>query len=193
MLDELFVTTRFPFSSGFWAFPGTPEYGSCWLRPLDPPHKIRIPRLTPASLDPQDATRNMVQFAHVDGLQPTLRWESFPRPRDRIAKNDAIISRIRDVTYDLKIWEALGGYRKRLVCDRSGLPAPEYTLEQPLEPDRDYYWSFRARYHMDGEPQATRWAFSLVPAPPGGMDNSGGYCNLDNIPPSNYFRFTTRH
>ncbi len=45
----------------------------------------------------------------VDSLQPTLRWEAFPRPEDREADREGLLSRISDVTYDLKIWKAPAG------------------------------------------------------------------------------------
>ena len=42
----------------------------------------------------------------VDSLQSTLRWESFPRPQDREAQSEGLLSRVSSVTYDLRIWKA---------------------------------------------------------------------------------------
>ena len=39
----------------------------------------------------------------VDSLQPTLRWETFPRPADFAADTTGVMSRVRNVTYDLRI------------------------------------------------------------------------------------------
>lgn len=78
----------------------------------------------------------------------------------------------------------------RLAYQRSGLPQPEHALTYALEPHTRYYWTFRARYTLDERQQATRWAFSLAPATAAGMP-AGGTCDLDEIPPTNYFRFMT--
>jgi hypothetical protein len=132
----------------------------------------------------------MVLYSEVDSLQPTLRWEPFPRPRDQKPKNEKLLSQIRDVTYDLKIWQAMNDYPARLVCDVTGLPEPQYHLPYPLKHNTKYFWTFRARYTLRGQPQVTRWAFSLAPAIAEGM-GPGGTCDLDEIPSTNYYRFTT--
>ena len=119
-----------------------------------------------------------------------MRWEPFPRPRDIKPGNKAVLPRIGAVTYDLKIWEAASGFPSRLVYQRNGLPRPEHTLDYALEPHTRYFWTFRARYTFDARPQATRWAFSSVPATAAGMP-PGGTCELDEIPATNYFRFVT--
>lgn len=196
ILDELFIVTDFPFDTGLWTMPGRPEFGICWFRPLYPPYRQRS---MPASVwegmrhpltGEQEIARNLILYTPVDSLRPTLRWEAFPRPRDVKPQNESVLSRISDVSYDLKIWEATSGYPSRLVYQGSGLSQPEHTLAYELAPHTRYYWTFRARYRLDGRAQATRWAFSLAPAAVPGMP-AGGTCELDNIPPTNYFRFET--
>lgn len=190
ILDELFTVTRFPFDSGLWAVPGQPGFGACWFRPEYPElkytslwHSIR-----------HNAPGIQVLYPEVDSLQPLLRWEPFPRPRDRKPANAAILKGIGGVTYDLKLWEAFDGYPERLIEDVSGLAEPRYRPGFPLKPASQYFWTVRARYQLDGQPQVSRWAFSSIPSnvpleyplrPPGGT------CDLDAIPPSNYFRFRT--
>jgi hypothetical protein len=63
------------------------------------------------------------------------------------------------VSYDLRIWEAERCERSRLVYERSGLAAPEHRLETSLAPAQRYFWSFRARFIVDGLPIVTEWAF----------------------------------
>jgi len=68
----------------------------------------------------------------VETIQPTFRWE----PVDE-----------RDARYDLIIYESHGRYAAvgREVYYREGLAEPEHTLEVPLQPNREYYWSVRVR------------------------------------------------
>jgi len=69
----------------------------------------------------------------VESLQPTFRWE----PVDE-----------RDARYDFVIYEShsvLFAAVGREVYYREGLTEPEHTLEVPLQPNREYYWSVRVR------------------------------------------------
>ena len=189
ILDELFLVTAFPFPSGMWAPPGDPAFSTCWFRPIYPERQLR-PLYDfmrhPQVLDPQ---RDMLLYPVVDSLRPTLEWEPLPRPRDRRPENQDVIAGLKDVQYDLKIWEANDGHPGRLVYDRPGLTESRHRLTYPLGPATRYFWTFRARYQLDGEPQATRWAFSLAPVNP--PMPATGSCNLDVIPDPNYYRFAT--
>lgn len=187
VVEEMFVVTAFPFASGMGALPGSPGYGACWFAPLRPPQRYRGLKefmLHPQGLDPQ---RDMLLTDTVDSLQPTLAWEGLPRPRDRTPENADVVSRIDGVSYELRIWEAPRGYPERLVYDRVGLPEPEHRLEYPLHAGTAHFWSFRARYRLAGEPQASRWAFSLIPS----AALVSNACDLDEIPAANYYRFRT--
>lgn len=183
--DELFLATEFPYDSGLWVFPGRPGWGSCWFEPLEPRqrHRSMSGSLGDASPD------RMLLWDTVPANPPTLRWEPFPRPRD--AGDTRTARRIRDVRYDLMIWEAPDGVRGRLVYAVRGLPAPEHRLLHPLPHGRGFFWTFRARYRLDGSTRATPWAFSLLPSTGVGMP-LGGTCEPTFIPDSNYFRFRTR-
>jgi len=69
----------------------------------------------------------------VETLQPTFRWEPVAEP---------------DARYDFIIYESYGGVVAavgREVYYREGLQAPEHTLEVPLQPKHEYYWSIRVR------------------------------------------------
>jgi hypothetical protein len=101
---------------------------------------------------------NEIVFVEVDSLQPTLRWESFPRPQD--LKEDKALSSIKNVTYDLKIWRSDDGYPAAVMCSKQGLREPHYKLEEPLEPCSKYFWTIRARFEIDGKMRVTEWGIS---------------------------------
>lgn len=102
-------------------------------------------------------------FLKVDSLQPTLRWEPFPRSHDIRRDHQNLLSRIRDVTYDLKIWNSTYEFPDRVIYTRQGLLEPFHKIEQPLEPCAKYFWTVRARFKIDGETRVTEWGISEVP------------------------------
>lgn len=141
--DEAFLITPIdlPFVSNAWE-------SHCWLEPVYPEFKAFDGYL-------------------VDTLQPTLRWTAFPRDVDRRELDPAVLQKIGEVTYDLRIWDeavevrnrpANERWRNRIVYERTGLVAPQHTMEVPLAPGSRYYWSVRARFVVDDRSMATRWA-----------------------------------
>lgn len=97
-------------------------------------------------------------FGTVDSLLPTLRWSAFPRDADRAYLGPAF-EHVAGVSYEVRIWEVEGcAERGLLVYERTGLPLPEHRLEHPLAPGRQYFWSFRGRFFLDGQPSVTPWA-----------------------------------
>ena len=103
---------------------------------------------------------NEILFVEVDSLQPTLRWESFPRPQDLIEDKEEMIYLMRNVTYDLKIWSAEGDCPHAIIYSKQGLREPYYKLEVPLEPCSKYLWTIRARFEIDGKVRVTEWGIS---------------------------------
>ena len=190
IVDELFLVTNFPFDSGLWALPGHPAFGTCWFRPI-------YPELKYSSLwysIRHDSPGIHVLYPEVDSVQPLLKWEAFPRPRDLKKGNLPLLNKISDVTYDLKIWEAINDYPERLVYDRTGLNDSQHRPIVPLKPSTKYFWTLRARYKLAGQSQVTRWAFSSMPSNVPSdypVRSPGGTCDLDAIPSTNYFRFIT--
>lgn len=185
VIDELFLVTAFPFDSGLWTFPGRQGYGFCWFEPLEPVQRHRTFTGSLADASPD----TMLRWDYVPANPPTLRWEAFPRPRD--ARDAHTLARIGDVSYDLLVWAAPDGVRRELVYAARNLPAPEHRLLHPLPHHARFFWTFRARYRLDGAPRVTPWAFSAIPATGVGMP-AGGSCEPVFIPDSNYFRFRTR-
>ena len=100
-----------------------------------------------------------VEFVTINGLQPTLRWEAFPRPHDLNTRETQ--HQITDVTYELKIYTAVPAgiflIPERQIYARRGLPTPYHQLEQPLEPCAEYFWTVRARFKLDSRYRATEW------------------------------------
>ena len=115
-------------------------------------------------------------YTDVDSLQPTLRWQSFPRQEDLDADPEGVLSRVSAVSYDLKIWKAMEGYPIRriqreksadpgeLVYSRTGLPDPSHRVETPLEPSTRYFWTVRARFKTNGHSRVTEWGEQVLVA-----------------------------
>lgn len=96
-------------------------------------------------------------WAKVDSLQPTLRWEKFPRPADSKTGGDELRKRLRNVTYDLRIWRGDILRPLELVYERTGLAVPEHKLAMPLTAASEYFWTIRARFEIDGNPRVLEW------------------------------------
>ena len=137
-------------------------------------------------------------FDKVDSVQPTLRWESFPRPNDRAGDRAATQGRIHQVTYELRIFKAQripfretwgpGGYLAYVgflpgeeVYVREALLEPFHKLEKPLEPSAWYFWTVRARFKIDGHLRVTEWGVALPEIAR----------RLPQVPNPFYYRFQT--
>lgn len=127
-----------------------PEYPENRYRQFCAPYSCTIPEIV---------------FTEVDSLQPTFKWESFPRLRSIEKDEQGFLSKIKDVTYDLKIWKAENEFPSFLIYSRQALPEPSHRIEQPLEPCAKYFWSVRARFKIDGETRVTEWGISQIPEP----------------------------
>ena len=103
-------------------------------------------------------------ISYVDSLQPTFRWEAFPRPEDLKVDKAGRLATARNPTYDLRIWRAENRFPAELVYARSGLTEPVHTVEIPFVPDTLYLWTIRARFELNGEPRVMEWGV-LTPGP----------------------------
>ena len=93
-------------------------------------------------------------FVPVDSLQPTLKWESFPRNRDLAGSMANVYRRIEDVRYELVLAEA--GFPDR-VYRRDGLKEASHKVETPLKSRTKYLWTVRACFRIGEEPRCTEW------------------------------------
>ena len=148
----------------------------CGLRPIYP--KIRRSFFTPKK----------IVYVKVDSLQPTLQWESFPTPEGKPAVKMELLSRISDVTYDLKIWRVEYDLPMELAYTRQRLLDSSHKIEHPLEPSTRYFWTVRANFKLDGQSRVTKWSFSRKPRPSPEIPDP---CRPDYIPIPNYLRFIT--
>lgn len=180
--DEIFLVTplELPVVSA-WEIPstGSPRYGICWLAPVYP----EVDKLyNPFSPPPTSCSPTVLLFSTIDTVRPRLRWGEFPRDLDRQQLDPAIIKKIDNVAYDLKIWEAEDCDRGRLIYQRTGLVGPEHLMEESLAPASRYFWSVRARFDFDGLPMVTRWAF---------FDTYSRNCFSNDLHNWQYHRFIT--
>lgn len=93
----------------------------------------------------------------TDSLQPTLRWEAFPRLGDLKADKAGRLATVRNPAYELRIWRAEGYFPAELVYTRTGLTEPVHTVETVLASDTLYLWTIRARFELSGESRVTEW------------------------------------
>ena len=98
-----------------------------------------------------------IRFAQVDSLQPVLQWKSFPTVRDIKADKTGELSRISDVTYELKILRAQDSFQGDVVYTRTGLSNYSHKVERPLTPLTRYFWSVRVRFKLDDDYRETKW------------------------------------
>ena len=126
-------------------------------------------------------------FVEVDSLQPTFRWEAFPRKQDLAADKEGILGGLTAVTYDLQIWRAgrTFQYAAERVYAKRELTETSHRIEQPLAPATRYSWTVRARFLVNGEPRVTEWAIYE-------WEDARLRGSFDELFPSpRYFRFVT--
>jgi hypothetical protein len=149
----------------FMGCESTPYSG---LKPVAPPAFPSIP----------SAWSEKCYAPTVPSLQPTLEWASFP--------DSSLVSRVSQVTYDLKLWRAATHRPDELIYERTGLSSNSHQIEIPLKPKTEYVWTVRARFRLDNRSRVSQWAHLL----------SGTQCASPNFhdsifAPFLYFPFKT--
>lgn len=206
-VEHVFLLTGLPLESRARASGDTLHIGAwdaCGLAWVNPRREYH------PSISDTNA-RKWNRFPSVANRQPTLEWEAMPRDSDRRTGSKAILAGIRNVRYDLRVWQVVNNAPPRLIYERRDLSTPSHTLDQPLSPKSRYFWSARARFDLAGEVQATKWGYYRTPyyalygddqvkpaSSPGAMLGifTAGVaprdpCTLDFIPSNNYYRFQT--
>lgn len=135
-----------------------------------------------------------LDWAKVDSLQPTFRWEPVPgraAPEGIFSTKKPFIAaapeRIRNVRYDLRIWRVVGIEPEDVVYERKGIEGTSHKIAEPFQPDTKYYWSVRARFDLDGKPRVSEWSMALVH----GDHTRRTARRTGRIPPYGYYRFKT--
>jgi len=210
VVDQVFLLPRLPLASkaGQTGEPGLTDLlggrDACGLAWVSPPREYH-----PSIGDTDQSNWN--RFPVVADRQPTLSWESFPRDADRRADHEGSLSGVRNVRYDLRVWEDRDEAPPVLVYERRNLSSRSHRVEEPLSPRRRYFWSARARFELDGTIHATRWGCFRTPGyltyasdkvkperspaavlgPLLAGTAPRDVCTLDFIPTGNYYRFQT--
>lgn len=199
IVEEMLIITEDPFDqTGLaisWAHPG----GYCWLQPLQPaPAKRSF--LQYLFLQPTSPENAFFDYTVINTRQPEFRWEPFPHKSVRTKQNLALIDRISDVVYDMKVFQVLDHKPFKLVYQVTDLAEPFHKMDVDLKKHKPYYWTVRARYKMDGQAAATRWARHAVGYHPHHDKHSPtqaddkhsptqAVCYESQIPDPHYFRF----
>jgi len=143
--DGVFMLYPFPDQQAGWAGTLAPAFG---LAPIEP--------ATRGTLTGDQVIGDVFEWTKINSLQPTLRWQSFPRQAD-VAAAPAEMARVTDVTYELVIAREQALAPAEVAYRRDGLPRPEHRLETPLAPKTRYFWTVRARFKLDGATRVTGW------------------------------------
>jgi hypothetical protein len=102
-----------------------------------------------------------LELVEVDSVQPTLRWESFPRGYDLIDANGQP-QQISDVRYELRVFNIAGSYLvvipAQLIYEARDITEPYHKIESGLDTCKGYFWTVRARFKLDGRLRVIEWA-----------------------------------
>ena len=109
----------------------------------------------------------------VDDLQPTLRWQAFPRDID-VALAPQEMGRVKNVHYDLLVAREENLGPAEIVYHREGLADSVHKIETRLTPDTRYFWTVRADFELDGRRRVTGWS-STVCCPGSGLTAPSRY------------------
>lgn len=95
--------------------------------------------------------RGEIAEVSVDTLQPTLKWEAFPRFTDREDGPKGFADKVSDITYDLKVWKGREGRPSQLIYERTGAKTVETWKEHRVRPTRPNDYG-----GMEEQPEITR-------------------------------------
>ncbi len=105
---------------------------------------------------------DLFEWAPVNSLRPTFRWQAFPREGDRAMASEEMLA-VRNVRYDLVIARERNMTPGEIVYRHQGLPQNSHTLTKSLKADTRYFWSVRARFELNGRERVTEWgALDLI-------------------------------
>jgi hypothetical protein len=100
---------------------------------------------------------NTFEWVSVDGLNPLMEWQAFPRPGDiRVAPEE--MQRIKNIRYDLVIARENNHVPGEVVYRREGLTSSKHRVEVSLDSGTRYFWTVRARFELDGRERVSEWS-----------------------------------
>lgn len=108
---------------------------------------------------PSDNIRNAKD---IEELQPTLRWQAFPRETD-IAVAPEDMKKVDNVRYDLILAKEKNFAPLQISYRRDNLTTPTHRIESSLDPQSGYFWAVRARFTLDGRERVTEWSATFNP------------------------------
>ena len=109
-----------------------------------------------------DNASSYAGYLMIPLLRDEVSWEAFPRAWDTNSLPPGI--QASDVSYRIRFFEITpdagqpGSADIRLVHERSGLPEASYDPNEYLKGCRNYLWTVRAEFMLDGQPRVTEWS-----------------------------------
>lgn len=137
--------------------PNYPKLNQCPFCKAHVLHNLEIPKFSFSAI-------GSLGFVKVNSVQPTLRWESFPRGSDLTSTNEQK-HQISDVHYELRIFD-VGLSSKvnfiivptQLIYEMRDISEPYHMIENKLDACKAYFWTVRARFKLDGRLRVLEWA-----------------------------------
>jgi hypothetical protein len=95
--------------------------------------------------------------SRAKGQSIHLHWKSFPQTHAHGRIEPELLAKIRDVSYEVRIWETELSQRTEMAYERKGLMDNEYIMAEALNSSDPLIWSARARFNIGKRAAATRW------------------------------------
>ena len=85
--------------------------------------------------------------------RPLLRWSAVPHRLGKARERERLDIPVADLRYDVRI------FKDGVLIDAADdLTRPEYQPVAPLDTCSGYFWTFRARFTLDGRTRVTDWS-----------------------------------
>jgi len=101
-------------------------------------------------------------WLEVNTLTPEFCWKASPNPDRQELRGIEKTNELTQPTYEVEIHQG-----DELVYQREGLKETCHHLTRPLERDREYRWSVKTWFELDGRVRATRPGAVLFKTPSG--------------------------
>ncbi|MEJ2115474.1 MAG: hypothetical protein P8X88_05370 [Gammaproteobacteria bacterium] len=124
--------------------------------------RICVP-LIPISPLPKPKLIDVYGDLRIDTIQPTFAWDVFPSEWHESNDKHNSLQRVKDVTYELRIYEDVDMHPRstdlgREVYSKKGITKASHQIDQKLEACKMYRWTVRAQFSLDGQTYVTDWS-----------------------------------